>query len=169
MSHFTQLQLQSVTSYLRLTVIRKHGARRGRMHFNLCSDREGIRLMVAMGIAEPAENGEAWEKPTAIPVHPDGFARLDVASIIIDLASTRHRLNFVDGTPKAPTINAAHDLGPAMADPETLEVLRALGVVTDECWSDWALEAVKKATPFDWLLLGGHALLCPKRTRNDRG
>jgi hypothetical protein len=94
---------------------------------------------------------------------------LDVASIIIDLASTRHRLNFVDDTAGAATINAAHDLGPAMADPETLEVLRALRVVTDESWSDWALEAVKKAAPFDWLLSGGHALLCGKRIRNDGG
>lgn len=125
--------------------------------------------MVAMGIAEPAENDEAWEKPAAIPVHPAGFSRLDVASIIIDLASTRRLLNFVDDTAKAPTIIAAHDLGSAMADPETLEALRALGVVADESWSDWALEAVKKAAPFDWLLSGGHALLCPKRTRNDGG
>lgn len=151
---FTMQQLELIADYLRLVVLRKHCLQPGRSHCSIQAGRDGIRLMIAMGIAEPGPLGDAWDIDGPPPRQPAVYSDLDVTAILIDLTSTRHRLAFVDPEGSGQTNIAASDgVGPALADKATLVVLKSLGLVEDNRWTTKALPAITQAAPLDWLIV----------------
>lgn len=110
--------------------------------------------MIAMGIAEPGPLGDAWDIISQPLKQPEVFSEQDVTAIFIDLASTRHRLAFVDPEASKPTnIAASGGVGPAFADKATFLFLKSLGLVERNLWTATALPSITQAAPLDWLIV----------------
>lgn len=130
----------------------------------------GCMALVALGQADETVRGAI---PRQTPTLPDVLPRWDdICVAVVALANQRHRLSFrlPDGSvphpngvgfafirlnappPPAPTIAAAHGLGPAHAAQDVLAVLQSLGLIADGCWTKVAEPLLWRESPSEWQL-----------------
>ncbi len=139
--------------------------REGWDHVFISSYEAACDVLVAFGFAEAVERGAVPRKvarPAEAPPRWD-----DVSVAVLDLAAQcgaiiyycldgkppRSKLGVFSSAEKAdelPNIAPACRLGPARADTDTMNVLRALGLVADDRWTELAEMVFWRLQPAAW-------------------
>lgn len=159
-------RLEIIANYLRETVLTKHSERLGRSHCGIHAQRNGIALMIAMGIARPAFAGDAWDIEEAKACLPIDWSKRDIAATIVDLAFNQQRLRLLGSETECANVGAGFGLNAAFADASTIPVLEALGLVQNQMWAPWAFEVFQTAQPLSYLLFGEPSH--PRATRSHK-